>query len=235
MLTDDQNLELCNDIKEFIENYENEFLYKNPSNEDKETYKMLMDSDNMVLPNGKLWFQKESIACRSLDFNLKDEIKLFHEWYGLDYEPPRQLKQFYWMTLTGKSRIPDTTENIELMLKFGKALFNNDNYKRFHKVYWNIETGKHKDNPNLHLHALICFDTTSKNFHSKKEKSRSDVKTLWNKYFKSYGLDYGNDSYQYFKGKDIEKIYNDKLKYLKNEDKSILHKNYRDLEILIEL
>lgn len=173
----------------------------------------------------------EPLICVPLKYISKFK-KEYCEFYDIKYIQEKPLKCFYWLTLTGKDRIPDTPDNIDKMYEFGKTLFNNNKYKRFYKVIWNIETGKHKDNPNLHLHALIIFEKSNKNFHTTKMKGRSDVKSIWNKYFKSYGLDLGKDSYQIFRGKNIDEIYKDKKEYLSNKDKSILHQNYRDLEIL---
>jgi len=169
----------------------------------------------------------------NVPYKYMDQFKKeYCEFYDIKYIQEKPLKCFYWLTLTGKDRIPDTQDNIDKMYEFGKTLFNNNKYKRFYKVIWNIETGKYKENPNLHLHALIIFEKSNKNFHTTKMKGRSDVKSIWNKYFKSYGLDLGKDSYQIFRGKNIDEIYKDKKEYLTNKDKSILHQNYRDLEIL---
>lgn len=158
--------------------------------------------------------------------------KEYCEFYDIKYVQERPLKRFYFLTLTGKDRIPDTQDNIDKMYEYGKTLFNNNNYKRFYKVVWNIETGKYKEKPNLHLHALIIFEKSNKNFHTLKMKGRSDVRSLWNRYFKSYGLDLGKDSYELWQGKDVEDQWKNRYDYLHNKDKSILHKNYRDLEIL---
>ena len=231
MLTDEMNRELCDDIVEFYENYEETFLDIPPSEDDIKTYEMIVDIGHITyLPDCTFMQDKVSIIDRAKLGELRNEVTLYHDWY--DIPKPKPLKMFYWLTLTGKDRIPDTPDTLKSMLEFGNALFNNNNYKRFNKVYWNIETGKHQDRPNLHLHALIVFENTSKNFHSLKPKGRSDVRTLWNNYFKQYGLDIGKDSYVFFKGKNIQQIYDDKLSYLQNNEKSILHKNYRDLEIL---
>ena len=233
MLTSEENEELCNDIIEFYENYEEMFLDCPPSEDDKNTYNMLNDMGHIAyLPNGKFMTDNIALIERAQLGKLHNEVKLYHEWYGKEFKKDKPLRMFYWLTLTGKDRIPDTPESVKLMTEFGNALFNNNNYKRFNTVHWNIETGKHQDKPNLHLHALIIFENTSKNFHSLKPKGRSDVRTLWNNFFNQYGLDIGKDSYIFFKGKNIQQIYKDKLNYLRNEGKSILHKNYRDLEIL---
>ena len=106
-----------------------------------------------------------------------------------------------------------------------KEIFNNDKWKRFTSVKWCIETGKHKENPNLHVHALIVFDKSNKNF-------ERDYIRLWNKYFKNYGINFKGSGKQHFKGKDVVTIYKDKCDYFVNHKKSVLHENFIDLNIL---
>lgn len=159
---------------------------------------------------------------RNKDFDeLCHHTKLYCQFKGLcikEFEK-REIKFFYFMTATGKDRILESECTIGDMYKLNKKIFNNDCYKRFYKVYWNIETGKNSDNPNLHTHALIIFDKTNKNFDR-------DYKNLFRKAFGNIDLDL-----QKFGWRGNQEIYEDKLNYLKNKDKSILHKNYKDLEI----
>lgn len=142
--------------------------------------------------------------------------KDYNEYLIKDKQP-----NFYWVTITGKKRIEDNHDTFRKMKSFCEDLYSNDSYKRFEKVIYNIETGKHEDNPNLHTHALIIFENSTKNF-------KRDCISRFNKYFKEYGIDIDMKRFAIH----LEKIYNDKLNYLNNKDKSILHQNYRDLEIL---
>ena len=176
----------------------------------------------------KLWkvWDNEPIFLELLECD--DAILLRHSWcvyYNLkcaDYLH-KQIKNFYFLTITGDKRIPENPDNISKMLEFGDCIFSNDNYKRYERVVWNIETGKHEDNPNLHLHAVIVFTQSTKNF-------VRDCRTRWAKSFKKYGSNILNKSYT-IKGPYLQ----DKLDYLNNKDKSILHMNYKDLGILREL
>ncbi len=224
------------DMHAFVEAYESNFDMWDDEHW-RSKYNLIVNDDIYLVNKSNTKFESSLINQASIDghTSLSTRKKEYCIFYDLEYIQEKPLKRFYFLTLTGKDRIPDTPDNIENMLAFGKALFNNDNYIRFHKVLWNIETGKHQDKPNLHIHACIWFENTNKNFHSLKPKGRSDVRNTWNNYFKSYGLDYGKDSYKLFSGKMVHTIYKDKCDYLKNVDKSIMHKNYRNLEILIEL
>ena len=149
--------------------------------------------------------------------------RFYYKWF----DRPRPLKRtrFYWYSFTGKSRIPATRENIEKMKLIGYRIFNNDKWKRFNTVYWNIETGKHEDAPNLHIHALIDFEKSNKNFDR-------DMTAAWVVHFKSYGLDFAKGGKQMYKGNAVEKIWEDKKNYLLNDEKGILHQNFKDLEFV---
>lgn len=238
MLDDEQTKTWARDIADFCNVMETQIMNGIISPDDMIKYQWLIkwEVEDLYGPNGLAVPGWPSLACKSVVHrDLRFDRKDFCRFYDIDYIPEKKLKRFYFLTLTGKDRIPDTPENIEAMKSFGLTLFNNERYKRFHKVKWNIETGKKRDNPNLHIHACIWFENSNKNFHSLKPKGRSDVRNTWMKYFNKYGLDYGKDSYQSFSGSMVKTIYEDKMNYLSNVDKSILHKNYRDLEILYEI
>ncbi len=157
---------------------------------------------------------------------LKYHGKLYCKFYKIDYKDfkIKVIKYFYFLTATGgKGKIRVNDNNIKNMYDMNKKIFTNEIYKRFHSVIWNIETGKKIDDSNLHTHALITFDSTNKNF-------ERDYSGSFKKLFKSIDL-----QIQKFGMNGNEEIYNDKLGYLKNEGKSILHKNYKDLEIFEHL
>lgn len=164
-----------------------------------------------------------------LDMLEHEDAKLLRyswcQWYNLSTNDfiEKLNKKFYFLTITGKDRIPDNEDMICKMEHFSNDIFNNDRYERFVKVIWNIEVGKHKDKPNLHLHAVIVFKESTKNF-------IRDCKSRFLKYFKIYGVDILMKPYTI-----AGSYYNDKVDYLRNKDKSILHQNYRDLDILMEL
>ena len=148
--------------------------------------------------------------------------ELFCKWFNKPIPIIRD--RFYFYTFTGIKRIKDTEENIEKLKDICKDIFNNEKWKRYTDVYYNIECGKHKDDSNLHIHALIDFENSNKNF-------ERDFKTRWMKDFREYGLDFKNGGKQFYKGKNVQRIWDDKVSYLRNDDKSVLHQNYRDLSI----
>lgn len=154
----------------------------------------------------------------------KKEYKMFYGEEMPDF--PKKPKSFYWVTITGKDRIPDNEEMIENMEIFGSKIFQNLKFERFSKVIWNIETGKYPDKPNLHLHAVVIFKKSAKNF-------KRDAMSLWKRTFPDYDVDYHQTIFN--KCKNLENILKDKINYMNNVDKSILHENYRDLGIKNEL
>lgn len=95
----------------------------------------------------------------------------------------------------------------------------------FFKIAFCIESGKHKDKPNLHFHILGHYNKNgSKNF-------RSRVLNLaWNKYYPDNPLEWnqGNRVGINVKKCNCDFIVRDKLKYFHNESKGS-HMNYIDL------
>lgn len=207
-----------NEIKDFINNF---YKKKVELGEYKylewEWYKLTVFC---IEDFGKCRYLHEIIE--SLDFDeLQHHARLYCKFMKLDEKDfrNREIKFFYFLTATGKDKILVNESNIGYMYKVNKKIFNNETYKRFHKVYWNIETGKNPDDSNLHTHALFIFDKTNKNF-------ERDYKSVFKKAFGSIDL-----QIQKFGWKGNKEIWDDKLNYLKNEGKSILHKNYKNLEI----
>lgn len=151
-----------------------------------------------------------------------NNVELFCKWFNKPMPIVRD--RFYFYTFTGVQRIEDNQENIDRLHNIAKDIFNNNSWKRYKDVCFNIECGKHVDNSNLHIHALIDFEKSNKNF-------ERDFHNRWMKDFKGYGLDFKKGGKQFYKGKNVNDIWYDKLSYLRNDDKSILHQNYRDLGI----
>lgn len=136
-----------------------------------------------------------------------------------EFFQPRR-KYFYWITITGKSRIDVNDDNVKAMYTLFKEFYTNEKWVRYHNVIWNIESGKHPEKPNLHHHALIIFNTTNKNF-------KRDISSRFKKAFGS--VDYDE---HYFTSAFQMDIWNEKRLYLNNTDKSVEHQNYEDLKIL---
>ncbi|AXH79575.1 MAG: hypothetical protein [Circular genetic element sp.] len=149
--------------------------------------------------------------------------KLTNFYYEyLNISKPIIHSNFYFYTWTGFKKIRDTPENIQKLINIANAIFNNDRFKRYKSIVWKIETGKNITDSNLHIHALIKFET-AKNFDR-------DFKAAWLREFAKEGLcELNKNAKQFYKGNKHHHIYMDKMNYLNNKDKSILHKNYRDI------
>lgn len=244
-LSDEEQKIFEKSVTEFCKTYDvaNPRSYKTIFNEETEKYELvcLLDQKTKKIVDSRHRWLSKSIFNKSLDpfckwsrwcvlNNKPDGIfitgwnnrTLFCEWFN---KPKPVIRDnFYFYTFTGSEKIPDTDENIEKMKNICNNIFNNENWKRFRCVHYNIECGKHQDDSNLHIHALIDFEKTNKNF-------ERDFTRCWTKEFKSFGLDFKKGGKQHFKGKNVNHIWDDKLAYLRNDDKSILHQNYRDLGI----
>lgn len=210
-----------NECKEWI----NDFYLKYKSNGDHEYY-MLSVNDKFFQIN----ILGKGLLCDLINNKDIEELKFctheYCKWYGYNIKDYRLriIKYFYFLTASGgKQKILVNESNLDIMYKLNKKIFTNEIYKRFHKVYWNIETGKKINDPNLHTHALIIFDSTNKNFDR-------DYRNSFKKAFGNIDL-----QIQKFGWRGNIEIYEDKLSYLKNINKSILHKNYKDLEIFEHL
>ena len=194
--------------------------------EEDRRYRLICTQDD----SDSLLYVEDLDACMCLDeikkygYAIDHWVSIYNDFYGVNIPVARTKKRkfFYFMTMTGKKRIVDNPRNIKLMHNFGLNIFNNNIYKRFYKVDWNVETGKHIDKSNVHIHALIIFDTTNKNF-------KRDFCNSFKKIFGMY--DYKEDRFVM----KLTDIYRDKYEYLHNKDKSVLHKNYRDTGILEHL
>lgn len=241
MLTSDLIDELRSSVLSFIDRYESNICFNDPSSDDKVKYEMLYPSHKNEIANLKkdylksnspLWRRmiiNEIIHITSkvkilelIDCEFNDE-EFYYKWFNKP--KPTIRTNFYWYSITGDSRIPAIDENINKMILIGKKLFNNDTWIRYKDVYWNVETGKDENNSNLHIHALIDFDKSNKSFDR-------DLIRIWKKEFKNYGINIKGKGKQHYRGSAVHEIWDDKLKYLTNDSKSILHNNYKDLNIL---
>lgn len=241
MLTTSEIDELQKSVLSFIEfyekciilEYENNYEIQVLSDKDKNLYNMCMYMDESpyeILPNK---FEPSSdipLVNKLSNYPYKycihwnQQVELFYyKWF--DKPKPIEVKSFYFYTFTGDKKIPFCEKNVNDMKYIGNSIFSNESWKRYKCVDWCIESGKHSDEPNLHLHALIVFDKTNKNF-------ERDFVRLWNNKFKNYGINFKGKGKQHFKGKDVVNIYKDKCDYFINHKKSVLHENFVDIDIL---
>lgn len=141
---------------------------------------------------------------------------------GKKKQPPA-VKRHNFFSCCPKYRI-DISEGE--VLKMEEFLKNNLTEKYFLKVSWVIESGKHKDKPNLHFHFLGLYNQNgSKNFRKRV------LFEAWNKLYPNNPLEWktpnGNRGI-HIVACNTQEIINDKLEYLINGNKGS-HINFVDL------
>lgn len=242
-LTPDEVATFKKSVLSFIDTYQHNLTFNIPLNPVLTNRIRFLTKGNKKEYEYKEWLNKETLEfeklrklcpldyleeknCNYWFYTGWNNPKLFYIWFNR--KEKKKHERFYFYTFTGNKRIPDTSDNIEKMKHICDTIFNNEKFIRFKEIAYNIETGKHEENSNLHIHALIDFNKTNKNFDR-------DFKGVWMKEFKDYGIDFNNGGKQLFKGKNVNDIWYDKLTYLSNKDKSVLHQNYRDTGIFEHL
>jgi len=135
-----------------------------------------------------------------------------------------KVKSMSFYTIVPKERLEFNQKNIDKFCQFANILFGPRYRTSYNKVWWVIECGKHEDNPNLHLHALIDFDQ-SKNF-------KRNLLSCWKKTFpltenRICYNENGNTGIHRVPC-NTQRIQDDKVKYLTNENKGS-HENFKDL------
>lgn len=142
----------------------------------------------------------------------------------------------HFYTFVPKERIPLEPLNMNAMAKFCQIAFENPNFIRWSK--WVIESGKHKDRPNPHIHVVIKFNGQPKNW------QRDVIHKEWKKIFTdpNFTLQWKRQvGKKTYKGVDryacqTARITDDKIAYMDNDKKNTLHKgtdhtNFIDLGI----
>lgn len=152
----------------------------------------------------------------------------------------KQVVDWSYYTICPKSRLG--LNRLDDMKKFVKEFFDEKFQLYFEELYYVVESGKHEDNPNLHIHFVGKFlKDGSHNFRSRLIKK-------WNSIFEAdYDISYKILKKPEGKGKSNKKrkeynegiklikvrtqtILNDKIKYLQNDHKGS-HENFIDLGI----
>lgn len=126
-----------------------------------------------------------------------------------------------------KNRIGVSEGEVKKMENF---LIKNINEKYFLKFAFCIESGKHKDKPNLHFHILGHYnDNGRKNFASRV------LSDNWNKLYPNNPLKWKQGTRVGIDRKDCnsEQMIRDKLLYFHNESKGS-HENFTDLGVYYE-
>lgn len=142
------------------------------------------------------------------------------------YLKKEKVKGLSFYTIVPKQRLPYNENEVMRLKNFAEKFFENE--KIFEEVDWCIESGKHQDCPNLHIHALINFKKNGgKNF------SRL-LKNNWIRVYpdKEYTIDYnvkGNKGIHRVPCNTLL-IQQDKINYMNNGSKGS-HENFVDLNI----
>lgn len=115
-------------------------------------------------------------------------------------------------------KISFTDENVLQLQIFCEKWFNNIRYEFYQYV---VECGKNKDDPHLHVHALVLLK------HKKQGKNHArELKKFWEKFFPSSPL-IGKD---YYSTNVSGKYFLDKQSYFTDANKGS-HENFMDLGI----
>ena len=155
----------------------------------------------------------------------RHKTELF-EYLEIDEKIPCKGMSFY--TIVPKERLEYSSESIALIAEFSQDMFEQRFDKYFYQMWYVIESGKHQNRPNLHLHCLCDFKKGGSKFFLR------DLKHKWKQYFPEdkYTINYdieGNKGIHRVDCNTLE-IQNDKVDYMDNELKGS-HENFTDLGI----
>lgn len=143
------------------------------------------------------------------------------------------LKGLSFYTIAPKKRLPYSGENISKIHDFAREIFISRAEKYFNEVWFVVESGKHQDNPNLHIHALVEFNKSDKGVSGSKFFMR-DLVACWKRHFSDpeYRIDYdtGGNKGIHRKACNTLDIQKESLEYMTNENKGT-HENFTDLGI----
>lgn len=144
--------------------------------------------------------------------------------------PREKVEGMSFYTIVPRKRLPFNEVEVSRITKCAKKLFQNEKIIEF--SHFCVESGKHKNKPNLHIHCLCKF---------KKGKGKNfarDLQKIWKSFYpnKAYNIAYKEVK----KGKlnvgvdrvpcNTLQIQKDKRAYLVNANKGS-HENFCDLKI----
>lgn len=153
-------------------------------------------------------------------FPITNECENILKKYTKSEKVPK-LEGLTFYTIVPEERLPFNDCQINKLRLFCEKRFT---AKNFEKCSWVIESGKHEENPNLHIHCIGKLK--NKNF-------KRHFITQWNKiYEKKYNIEYDeNDNRGWdMKPCNTAEIQEDKKNYLNNALKGT-HENFVDLKI----
>ena len=149
----------------------------------------------------------------TVSIELKKKINSFNH---------KENKIYHWYTIVTDERMPYTAEYIRKWRDFAEDVFETSAKKWFKETWWVVESGKHINNPNLHLHALVEFKN-SKHF-------RRDLLRKWKKYVPEAQYNITHEKAIDMKTIDKTEYIKDKLDYMNNSLKGT-HENFTDLGV----
>lgn len=196
-------------------------------------YETFTGSDHIFINEYTTYYFETLLAFRkAIPLDIEGDPILgypFEKYLSGFYKPRRKkvlkdkIRGMSFYTLVPQTRLPFNDAEVERLGGFCKKVLQ----KYFDEYYWVVESGKYKENPNLHIHFLGRFsEGMSKNF-------KRDLISAWNSiYAKKYTLDWSNDN-----GCGIhrvacntQEIIEDKKIYLCNSEKGS-HENFVDLGV----
>lgn len=161
------------------------------------------------------------------------EIELWTKYFNHTLEPfvkkkPRKIRQMNFYSIVPKERLPFSEVEVSKIKKFCEKFFLEKYRANFEKLWYVVECGKFKENPNLHIHALILFKQ------GKSGNFTRDLASFWRQMYPDpkFSIEWTSDT-----GVGIhnvkcstQEIIDDKIKYMENDHKGS-HQNFKDLEI----
>lgn len=186
------------------------------------------ESVDRYLKSLREFYNGEEPVLNERESQNKTILALLHK-HGIDRAGVVKGMTFY--TICPLKRMPYTPESLRALNDFCVEIFVQKAKSNFIDNWWVIESGKNKDEPNLHIHVLANFVN--------KHNFRRDLKATWSRHF---GSDPGNDilyrnyckkKQRWNKGIDARAcntklIQQDKIKYMLNSEKGS-HENFTDL------
>lgn len=138
-----------------------------------------------------------------------------------DYLKFRSGQGATWITLSPdhlKRKLEYSDENIQKLQGWCTRFFDKKRYSFYH---WCIESGENKNDPHLHVHALVQFNKGFSQNHSR------DLRAYWNKTFPNNKL-IGKDYYS----ANVVGIYlQDKIDYMNKGTTGSDHGNFIHLDL----
>lgn len=233
-------------FKPFIINDEGNLIKRNsPGNFDALTYDKAWDEDPNAIDNFlidvetyiKLYKTMTIEKCDNLipiaiEKSLKKHLHIKPPSKGVGTGEGQS-----WYTITPFQRLPFNKSEVMRMRNWCEKFFNNETI--FKSAHYCVECGKHKQYPNLHIHALVHFKPEGERG-AKGDNFARHLHTEWKKTYKDDKYNIAYKGWNSKKNKpnvgvlrlpcNTEIMINDKREYMNNGSKGS-HENFLDLKI----